>query len=185
MTGVQTCALPILPQALEIINTVIAPHIPCDGIAVLEQQFGQRCGPAAAAVEFGKRNAQIFKKRIDSPSDIVPYIEHYGFKPNEHFITLALSGAREILSRQVVAVGGNNSATIRPREIFFEATKSHASAIIIAHNHPSGICRPSNLDVETTNHIHAVGELLGITLLDHIILTKDEYFSFSEHGMLN
>ncbi len=139
----------------------------------------------AAAVEFGKRNAQIFKKRIDSPSDIVPYIEHYGFKPNEHFITLALSGAREILSRQVVAVGGNNSATIRPREIFFEATKSHASAIIIAHNHPSGICRPSNLDVETTNHIHAVGELLGITLLDHIILTKDEYFSFSEHGMLN
>ena len=139
----------------------------------------------AAAVEFGMRNAQIFRKRIDSPTDIVPYIEHYGFKTNEHFITLALSGAREILNQQVVAVGGSNSATISPREIFFEAAKSHASAIIVAHNHPSGICRPSNLDIETTEHIRTVGELLGITLLDHIILTKDEYFSFSEHGMLN
>ncbi len=139
----------------------------------------------AAAVEFGRRNAQIFSKRIDSPSDIVPYIEHYGFKTSEHFITLALSGAREILNQQVVAVGGTNSTTINPREIFFEATKTHASAIIIAHNHPSGICRPSNLDIETTSHICAIGELLGITLLDHIILAKEEYFSFSEHGMLN
>lgn len=139
----------------------------------------------AAAIEFGRRNAQIFSKRIYSPSDIVPYIEHFGFKTNEHFITLALSGAREILNKKVVAVGGTNRTTINPREIFFEATKTHASAIIIAHNHPSGICTPSNLDIETTKHICTIGELLGITLLDHIILAKEEYFSFSEHGMLN
>ena len=139
----------------------------------------------AAAVEFGRRKSQMFNIRIECSTDIIPYIEHYGFKTNEHFLVISLSGAHEIVSKKVVAVGNANSAIISPREIFFEAAKMHASAIIVAHNHPSGICAPSELDIETTHHICAAGEILGILVLDHVILGRGKYYSFLEHGLLN
>lgn len=139
----------------------------------------------AAAVEFGRRKSALLQRHIKTPSEIVPYIKHYGFKPVEHFITVSLSGAHEVVDTKVVAVGGSNSAIISPREVFFEASKSHASSIIIVHNHPDGSCTPSEADIETTEHICAAGEILGISLLDHIILCRESYFSFREHGMIH
>lgn len=139
----------------------------------------------AAAVEFGRRTSQLFNIKIKCTADIIPYIEHYGFKTSEHFLVVSLSGAHEIVNKKVVAVGNANSALISPREIFFEAAKMHASAIIVAHNHPSGVCAPSESDIETTHHICAAGEILGILVLDHVILGRGNYYSFLEHGLLN
>ena len=80
--------------------------------------------------------------------------------------------------------GAGNMAVIHPSEIFAEAIKEHASAIVVSHNHPSGNPTPSSADIKTTHDLVQASQLLGIALLDHIILGKNCYFSFLEHDML-
>ena len=72
-------------------------------------------------------------------------------------------------------------AIIRPSEVFAEAVKEHAAAVVISHNHPCGLLEPSTDDIQTTLRLYQAGDILGINLLDHIILTKNGYFSFLEH----
>ena len=138
----------------------------------------------AAALEFGRRKASHLSAVINTPQDLIPFVKQYAFKASEHFVAVSLSGAREILSQKVVAMGAANSAIINPREVFFDAVQARASAVILVHNHPSGRASPSVDDMETTKRLCAAADLLGISVLDHIIITKDEYFSFKEHNLL-
>ncbi|MEE3411804.1 MAG: DNA repair protein RadC [Treponema sp.] len=138
----------------------------------------------AAAIEYGRRKASHLNAVINQPQDLLPFIKQYAFKSSEHFIAVSLSGAREIISQKIVALGNSNSAIINPREVFFDAVQARASAVILAHNHPSGNVSPSQDDIETTKRLCEAADLLGISVLDHIIITKNEYFSFKEHNML-
>ena len=138
----------------------------------------------AAALEFGRRRAQHINAVIKTPEDLLPFIKQYAYKTTEHFLAVCLSGAREIISQKVIAVGNSNSAIISPREVFFEAVQKRASAVILAHNHPSGSAAPSDDDINTTRRICAAADILGLSVLDHIIITKSEYYSFSEHNLL-
>lgn len=137
-----------------------------------------------AAIELGRRKASHLNAVVNQPQDLLPFIKQYAFKNSEHFIAVSLSGAREILSQNIVALGNSNSAIINPREVFFDAVQARASAVILAHNHPSGIVSPSQEDIETTRRLCSAADLLGISVLDHIIITKNEYFSFKEHNLL-
>lgn len=139
----------------------------------------------AAAVEFGRRRNSHLEAKVRCPADIIPYLQTYAIKPQEHFITVCLSGAREILNIGVISVGSGNRALVQPREIFTEAIKRQASAIIICHNHPSGSCKPSPEDIETTRRLLEAASILGIALLDHIIITKTAHFSFLENKLLD
>ena len=76
-------------------------------------------------------------------------------------------------------------AIIRPPEVFAEAIKEHASAIVLCHNHPGGNPNPSSKDIKTTLRLYQAAELLGISILDHIIITKTGYFSFLEHHLMD
>ena len=138
----------------------------------------------AAALEFGRRRAANINAVVRTPQDLLPFIKQYAYKSAEHFIAVSLSGAHEILGQKVVAVGNGNSAIINPREVFFEAVKNRASAVILAHNHPSGTAAPSDDDIATTRRISAAAGILGISVLDHIIISRSGYFSFKEHDML-
>lgn len=138
----------------------------------------------AAALEFGRRRAANLNAVINTPQDLLPFIKQYAYKNTEHFITVSLSGAREILSQKVVAVGSSNSAIINPREVFFEAVQRRASAVILSHNHPSGNASPSQEDIETTRRLSSAADILGISVLDHIIVSRNDYFSFKERGLL-
>lgn len=138
----------------------------------------------AAALEFGRRRAAHLNAVINQPQDLLPFVKQYAFKSSEHFVAVLLSGAREIISQKLVAIGNSNSAIINPREVFFDAVQAKASAVILVHNHPSGIASPSPDDIETTKRLCSAADILGISVLDHIIITKDEYFSFKEHNML-
>lgn len=138
----------------------------------------------AAAVEFGRRRTCHLEAKIRCPNDIIPYVQNYAIKSQEHFITVCLSGAHEILNINVASVGTINKAIIHPREVFTDAIKHQAAAIIVCHNHPSGNCTPSPEDIETTRQIFKASEILGITLLDHIIINKTSYFSFLENKMI-
>lgn len=138
----------------------------------------------AAALELGRRRRGILRSSINAPKDVIPFSQHYTLMPTEHFITVTVNGAKEILSTRVVSVGTINKALIHPREVFANAVSEYASGIICCHNHPCGQCYPSNADIDSTKILQKAAKILGIVFMDHIIITKEDYFSFLEHGML-
>lgn len=88
------------------------------------------------------------------------------------------------LQESVLSMGTDNYAVAAPREIFLEALKYKAVSIIMMHNHPSGDPTPSRNDLESTRKIREAGELIGISLIDHIIIGDNKYMSFSEKNLL-
>lgn len=138
----------------------------------------------AAALELGRRHNRSPQAVVDKPQDVIPFIKHYAMQNSEHFVTVTVNGAKEILNIRVLSVGSRNMAVLKAGDIFSEALKEHASGIILSHNHPGGLAEPSDADLETTKHLCVAAEILGIPILDHIIITRNSYFSFLEHGLL-
>lgn len=146
-------------------------------------------GPSKAALilsalEFGKRFSSKPKTKIQSVMDVVPLLQIYSLRKQEHFVCITLNGAHEVTNIFVVSVGSLNKTVIHPREVFSLAIEERAAAIIVAHNHPSGSLEPSNEDYECTKRILESSRILGIPLLDHLIVSKDGYFSFHEKSDL-
>ncbi|MCQ2240263.1 RadC family protein [Treponema sp.] len=138
----------------------------------------------AAALELGRRRRGYLHSVIKHPKDILQYVKQYSLEPAEHFITITTNGAHEILSTKVVSVGTVSKALIHPREVFADAVAEHASGIICCHNHPCNQCYPSKADIESTRQLQRASQILGISFLDHLIVTRDSYFSFLEHDLL-
>ena len=91
-------------------------------------------------------------------------------RPQEHFVVLHLDTKQQVVGFSIAGIGTVDSCVVHPREVFGPALKVNASSIIIAHNHPSGIVEPSPQDIEITNKLRAVGDILGIPVLDSIIV---------------
>lgn len=137
----------------------------------------------AAALELGRRQNRNPQGALSHPKDVIPFIQSYALLPTEHFLCITLNGAREILSIRVVCTGSGNMAIIRMGDVFAEAIKEHASAVVFCHNHPGGNPTPSDDDIKTTKKLYAAAQLLQIAFLDHIIIARNSYFSFLEHNM--
>ena len=118
--------------------------------------------------------------KISSPSDVYPLLSKYHRKKQEYFLVLTLDGAHNVIRITIATIGILNRTIIHPREIFIPAIKDNACSIIIAHNHPSGNIEPSRDDREVTERLCKAGQLLGIEVLDHVIISKKGYFSFLE-----
>lgn len=137
-----------------------------------------------AAIELGRRYYNMHGRIIAHPSDAVPLLQHYAARNQEHFICVSLNGANEIIATRVVSIGILTKALVHPREVFSDAIKERAAAIILAHNHPSGNVCPSKEDILITNRLYEAGTILGIKVLDHIILAPSgEYFSFIQNDI--
>ena len=89
-----------------------------------------------------------------------------------------------VMNIHVVSLGTVNRTLIHPREVFVDAIREKATAIILCHNHPSGNSEPSDADLETTKTLVKASKIIGIPILDHIIFNCQGYFSFLEHGLL-
>ena len=137
-----------------------------------------------AAIEFARRRIKPEGAKIETPKDLLPHVRHYADRKQEHFLCATINGANEILNIRVVSIGLIDRTPVHPREVFADALSDRASAIIAAHNHPSGGLEPSPSDVEITNQLKAAGAIVGIDLLDHIIFNRTGYFSFLEEGKL-
>ena len=137
-----------------------------------------------AAIEFARRRIKPEGAKIETPADLLPHVRHYADRRQEHFLCASINGANEILNIRVVSIGLVDRTPVHPREVFAEALSDRASAIIVAHNHPSGGLEPSASDVEVTGQLKAAGAVMGISLLDHIIFNQRGYFSFLEAGRL-
>ncbi|MCR5732186.1 MAG: DNA repair protein RadC [Sphaerochaetaceae bacterium] len=138
----------------------------------------------AAALELGRRRTRKSGTAITSPRDIFYEVRHYAYRSQEQFIVLTLNGAHEVIDIFTATIGLVNKTLIHPREVFSEPLKRRATSIAIAHNHPSGQLVPSEEDINVTNRLVESGKLLGIKVLDHIIFSKDGYYSFLEHSLL-
>ena len=136
----------------------------------------------AAALEFARRRIRPEGLRISSPADVLPLIQNYADRKQEHFICISINGANEVMKTRVVSVGLVNKTQVHPREVFADPITDRASAIIVAHNHPAGTLTPSTEDKEITEQLKASGETPGIRLLDHIIFNHKGYYSFLEKG---
>ncbi len=137
-----------------------------------------------AAIEFARRRIKPEGAKIETPADLLPHIHHYADRKQEHFLCASINGANEILNIRVVSIGLIDRSPVHPREVFADALADRASAVIVAHNHPSGGLEPSPSDVAITAQLKAAGAILGIELLDHIIFNRTGYFSFLEAGTL-
>ena len=137
-----------------------------------------------AAMEFVRRRIKPEGAKIETPADLLPHVRHYADRKQEHFLCATINGANEILNIRVVSIGLIDRSPVHPREVFADAVSDRASAVIVAHNHPSGGLEPSPNDVNITAQLKAAGAIAGIELLDHIIFNRTAYFSFLEDGRL-
>ncbi len=107
-----------------------------------------------------------------------------GHKPREEFRILFLNHKNRLLADEVQQTGTVNHTPVYPREVVKRALELSASAIILAHNHPSGDCTPSQADIDITRKIGEAATAVGIQLHDHLVIAADAHFSFRAHGML-
>lgn len=103
----------------------------------------------------------------------------------EEFKILLLNRANRVLGIVNISTGGVTGTVADPKIIFSSALKANACSIILAHNHPSGNLKPSEADIKLTTRMKQAGQLLDISVLDHIILTSDQYFSMADNGIIN
>lgn len=130
-----------------------------------------------ASLEIADRFVRDNAQRIQKPEDVLPLLSDIKDKKREHLVSITLDGANRVIARRTVSIGTLNASLIHPREVFADAVEDRAAGIILAHNHPSGDAKPSKEDKEITKKIQKAGELLGITLIDHMIVTADDCIS--------
>lgn len=135
-----------------------------------------------AAIEFARRRIKPDGLKIDTPADVLPLIRHFADRKQEHFLSVTINGANEVINVRVVSIGLVDRSPVHPREVFADALADRASGIIVAHNHPAGSLEPSVSDEDVTRQLKQAGEIMGIHLLDHIIFNKIDYLSFLESG---
>jgi DNA repair protein RadC len=134
----------------------------------------------AAMLEFGRRRWGVTGTRIHGPENAFDLIKHYANRRQEYFICISLNGAHEVFAARVVTIGLVNRTMVHPREVFADPILDRATAVIVAHNHPSGQVTPSPEDDEITKRLRAAAEVLGLSFLDHIIFSETAYFSYQK-----
>ena len=131
---------------------------------------------------------QAYKPRISicNPSDSLSILNHlYNGLEKEYFYSLILNARNQLMGIDLVSVGSLNASLVHPREVFKPAILLSAAAIICSHNHPSGDSTPSRDDIDLTRRLGEAGEIVGISLLDHLIFSPPgSLLSFKETGML-
>ena len=121
---------------------------------------------------------------FDSPQLLFKYLkERIGKEEKEHFTILYLDTRNKLIVDDV-SIGTLNASLVHPREVFKRAILNNASHVVIAHNHPSGNPSPSVDDITTTNRLIESGNILGIAVIDHIIVTKNSFISLKEQGII-
>lgn len=145
-----------------------------------------RAASMAAALELAKRqrglDARPVLDRAERVAEQVPFATRAARK--EHFLAYYLNARSQLIHSETISIGTLSASLVHPREVFSPSLSHCAAAVIVAHNHPSGDCTPSLEDKDATRRLQRAGELLGVPLLDHVIVSGRGFFSFREHGLL-
>lgn len=141
-----------------------------------------------AALELGKRRAMqepieraVIKESTDIYNIFHPLLCD---SPQEEFWLLLLNQAAKVIDKVRISRGGIDQTTVDVRSVMREAILVRATQIAMVHNHPSGNLKPSNEDINITNKIKKASDLLNIRLIDHVIVTDGNFYSFHDHGLI-
>lgn len=137
-----------------------------------------------SSIELSRRYLIKQNKKITSANDVYDELREYHNKQQEYFLCLYLDGANHLIQTKVITIGILNQSLVHPREVFSYAIQERCASIIVAHNHPSGVLQASDEDINVTKRLYESGKILGIELLDHLIITKDGFYSFKEEDLL-
>lgn len=137
-----------------------------------------------SAIELVKRLLTKDSIKIRTAKDIVKLVEELKERKQEYFLTFTLDGGGNLIRERTVFIGTLNQSLVHPREVFADAITDRAAAIIFVHNHPSGNLTPSREDKLITKRLIETGNIVGINVLDHIIVSKNGHFSFKTEGIL-
>ena len=147
---------------------------------------GRNASRMSALTEYAKRMRNTDPRPvIDSAravAGIIPASVREAKK--EHFVVLCLNARRQLTHQETVSIGTLSASLVHPREVFSPAISAAAAAVVVIHNHPSGDPTPSAEDRDVTRRLQRAGELLGIPLADHVVVSATGFFSFREHGLL-
>lgn len=123
--------------------------------------------------------------RLKDKRSLLDFLKYkVGFKDREEFIVIFLNNNNIMTGYEVLFTGTIDKSAVYPREIMEKVFKYKAKGVIFAHNHPSGSLRPSKQDINITEHMQEALEYIDVKVLEHVIVTKDGYFSFLEEGLL-
>jgi DNA repair protein RadC len=138
----------------------------------------------ASRISFTRRNSAE-AKRIRESQDLYELLSPlmFGLSHEELWVVM-LNNSNQVIKVKRISEGGWNYTAMDPKKIFHEALSSGASSIAIAHNHPSGKNIPSEYDIKMTKKVVNAGEMLGLSCLDHIIVTDKDYYSFADNGLI-
>ncbi|HNW69624.1 MAG TPA: DNA repair protein RadC [Bacteroidales bacterium] len=141
-----------------------------------------------AALELGKRcrvSEIAVKEKITGSRDVFEYFQNnLADNPYEEFWVLLLTRANKIIKKSSISQGGIAGTVADPKKIFKTALENNASSIILCHNHPSGNIKPSEADIKLTKKLKDAGLLLDISVLDHVIVGDNAYFSFADENLM-
>ncbi len=128
--------------------------------------------------------------KIESPEELYEIMqrilkrEQKTDRDREHFWTISLNNANTVLNIELVSMGSVNTTVIEPMEVYSIPLQKRATRIILVHNHPAGTLKPSKSDKDITNRLIQAGRILHIEVLDHIIITEESFYSFTQSGVL-
>jgi DNA repair protein RadC len=140
---------------------------------------------ACQIVAVGELGRRFYEKNstgfsvIRSAKDVYEHVHDMHNLPKEHLRGLYLNTHNQIIHDEVISIGTINSNIVHPREVFRPGVEYNAVALVLVHNHPSGVVTPSEQDMEITNQLVEAGKIMGISVLDHVIITKDGYKSIN------
>ncbi len=141
-----------------------------------------------ASFELGRREElepELRNFDIKDPEAVVKAIRaSIKDKAKEHFKLILLNPRNKIIGISTISIGTLNASLVHPREVFKDAITHSAASVVLAHNHPSGDPEPSEDDLTITKRLIEAGKILGIEVIDHIIITKNVFFSFKEKGLV-
>lgn len=182
-------------SALELSAQVLSKFGGLKGLAAAscqEMTSVRGVGPAKtaliqAALQLGRRmSAQSAETRpaIHCPDDVVTLMmEEMRGLDREHFRALLLNTKNQVLYADRIAVGTLSQSSVHPRELFKNAIKRSAAAVILVHNHPSGDPTPSKEDLDVTKRLARAGEIIGINVLDHVVIGDNKFVSLKASGL--
>jgi DNA repair protein RadC len=125
------------------------------------------------------------EKRLSSPTEVVHYCRaSMGGLKDEQFRAIYLNSQNQVIQEVVIQEGTVDQAVVYPRKVLEYALQFKATGVIIVHNHPSGSLQPSRSDIELTRKLKNTAAEMGIRVLDHLIVTRTGYFSFTENALL-
>lgn len=149
--------------------------------------FGQaRAAQVLAAIELGRRivtHRPDERVQLRCPRDAAAFLlPEYGSRPVEQFGVVLLDTRHRVIRTRLLSVGSLDGTVVQPRDVFREAMLASAAAVVLFHNHPSGDPEPSHEDATLTLRLAAAGELMGISVIDHLVLGDGRYCSLKESG---